>query len=163
MPRDRVHIDLDHDVHDVFALLHDYDRRLDWDSMLSDARIVDGSPCAARGVRTLCTGTWRTFKIAVETAYVSFDPGKVAAVRLTNRPPWFDHFAASIRHRDLGGGRSRVTYTFSFRARPRWLAWLLEPVIAWQMAAEVRHRLGDLSRYLDQRKLAAKTAPPGAD
>lgn len=158
MPRDRVHIELDHTAADVFALLHDYDQRLDWDSMLSDARIVDGSREAGRGTRTLCTGTWRTLKIAVETEYVSFEPGKVAAVKLTNRPPLFARFAASIRHVPLRGGRSRVTYTFSFRCRPRVLAWLLEPLMAWMMTREVRQRLDDLQRYLDTTALRPTAA-----
>lgn len=80
----------------------------------------------------------------METEYVQFVQGEVAAVRLTNRPPFFERFAATIRHADLGAGRSRVTYIYSFHARPRVLAWLLEQIMDQWLAWETRRRLAAL-------------------
>ena len=79
------------------------------------------------------------------------NPGALAAVRC--RPPW----AASIRHADLGPDESRITYTFHFRARPRWLAWLLEPIMLVVFRWETRKRLRALRDHF--RKITLLSRP----
>lgn len=148
MPRRTTTTEIDAPAADVFDLIHDYERRLDWDSMLSGAEILGDAGAAGVGVRTLCTGTWRGLWMPMETEYVQFVPGEVAAVKLTNRPPFFDRFAATIRHSDLQAGRSRVTYIYSFRARPRALAWLLEPIMDRLLSRETRARLVSLRDWI---------------
>ena len=132
----------------VFCLLHDYGRRLEWDSMLSEARLLAGATAAGSGVRSLCVGTWRGAFLALETEYIRFEPGRVAAVTLTNRPPFFERFAATIRHDAVGEARSRLTYTYSFHARPRFLAFLLEPIMNAMLKREIRTRLRSLQHFL---------------
>ena len=151
MPRRTTSLEIDAPAADVFDLIHDYDRRLDWDSMLSSAEILGDADQACVGVRTLCTGTWRTLWMPMETEYVQFVPGEVAAVKLTNRPPFFERFAATIRHADVAEGRSRVTYIYSFRTRPRFLAWLLEPIMDRLLARETRSRLASLRDGIGRR------------
>ncbi len=131
----------------VFDLVHDYSRRLEWDSMLSEARLMGGATAAGVGVRSLCVGTWRSAFLPMETEYVSFRRGHVAAVRLTNRPPFFERFAATIRHKQIDAQRSQVTYLYNFKTRPTALAWLLTPIISWLMAREVRSRLESLRHH----------------
>ena len=133
---------------EVFAVLHDYSRRLEWDTLLRRADLIDGWERAQRGAVSICQGRWYLGGIAVKTEYVAFEPGEVAAVKLVNRPPFFDTFAASIRHRDHGDGTSQATYTYHFTARPRPLAWLLEPVMARAFQTETRRRLAALAEYL---------------
>ncbi len=87
----------------------------------------------------------------MRTRYVSFDRPKVAAVEMINAPPLFSSWAASIRQADEGEGASRVTYTFSFRARPRWLAWLFEPVLLRVFRWETRKRLRALGKHFERR------------
>lgn len=79
--------------------------------MLSEARLLGGAVAAGVGVRSLCVGTWRSAYLPMETEYVSFERGRVAAVKLTNRPALFERFAATIKHEELPEGRSRVTVT----------------------------------------------------
>jgi hypothetical protein len=79
--------------------------------------------------------------IALRTRYVSFDRPKVAAVEMINTPPFFGKWAASIRHVDLGERESQVTYTYSFRAKPRVLRWIVEPIMAVVFRWETRKRL----------------------
>jgi hypothetical protein len=150
MPRATLTIEIEASCAAVFALIHDYGRRLAWDTMLSDARLLGGATSAGPGARSVCTGTWRTAFLALETEYVSFEPGRVAAVKLVNRPPFFQSFAASIRHEALGERRSRTTYTYSFRARPAWLRPLIEPVIDQLLRRETRMRLEALRRFLER-------------
>lgn len=135
----------------VFDLVHDYDRRLEWDPMLSQARLLNGASQADVGVRSLCIGTWRSLFLALETEYVQFERGRIAAIKLTNRPPFFLRFAATIKHDEIAVGRSRMTYIYSFLARPRLLAPLLEPVMTIFLAREIRRRLLSLRAFLEER------------
>lgn len=145
MPRNSVSVEVAAECTAVFQLIHDYGRRLAWDTLLSQAILLDGATEAGLGVRSLCVGTWRGLFLPLETEYIRFEPGRVAAVSLTNRPPFFAHFAATIRHEPVGENRSRVTYIYYFRARPR----LLEPVMDVLLKRETQKRLHALQKYLE--------------
>ena len=131
----------------VFDLVHDYERRLDWDTLLREAFVEGGRP-PERGAIAVCSGRWFLGGLTLRTAYVTFDRGEVAAVKMLNRPPLFARWAASIRHEPLGENRSRITYTYNFRARPSWLAFALDPVLAVVFRWETRRRLRALRREL---------------
>ncbi len=131
----------------VFELLHDYRRRLEWDTLLRGARLEDGWAEAQLHATSVCTGRWYLGGIAVRTEYVAFNPPRAAAVKMLNRPAFFGAFAATIRHRDTGDGTSSVTYTYQFTARPAWLRWLLHPVMAAIFGWETRKRLSALRRF----------------
>lgn len=150
MPKESYQVEIEASCEAVFDVVHDYERRLEWDPMLSEARLLAGARSAGVGVRSLCVGTWRGAFQALETEYITFERGRVAAVKLTNCPPFFRHFAATIRHEPLGANRSRVTYIYSFRARPAALAPLLEPVMRARMGREIRERLCRLRDYIER-------------
>jgi hypothetical protein len=133
---------------EVFDLLHDYDRRLEWDTLLSAAYLADGHERAELGATCVCVGRQVLGRIALKTIYVTFERPRLAAVKMVNAPPLFGSWAASIRHDDLGPASSRLTYTWSFAARPRWLAWLLEPIMGRIFQWETRKRLRGLRNYL---------------
>jgi hypothetical protein len=154
MPRETVSVEIAASCTAVFNLIHDYGRRLEWDSLLSKACLLDGATEAGVGVRSLCVGTWRGAWLPLETEYVRFEPGVVTAVKLTNRPPFFDHFAATMRHTPLDDNRSRLTYIYYFRARPRLLAPLLEPVMNHLLKQETQNRLHTLRRFLEANQSA---------
>lgn len=148
MPRGAVSVEVEGSCTAVFNLIHDYGRRLEWDTLLSKACLLDGAPEAGLGVRSLCVGTWREMFLPLETEYIRFEPGQVAAVSLTNKPPFFDQFAATIRHEPLANGRSCVTYIYYFRVRPKLLAPFLEPIMNLLLKRETQKRLYALRRYL---------------
>jgi hypothetical protein len=108
----------------AFDLLHDYRRRLEWDTLLRAAYLEGDHATAGEGVPTL------------------------AAVKMVNAPPFFGAWAASIRHEDLSAHESRITYTFHFTARPRSLRFILEPVMKAVFIWETRKRLRSLRTYL---------------
>ncbi len=136
---------------DVFALLHDYPRRLTWDTLLSAAYLEGGAIQAGKGVVSVCVGRRSLGRIALRTEYVTFEPPKVAAVKMLNQPPFFGTWAASIRHEPDGRGGSSVTYTYNFTARPRCLRFVLEPLMALIFRWETQKRLGALRRHLSLR------------
>src|SRR5215470_7875369 len=101
MPRAVVSEIIDAPSAEVFDLVHDYDRRLEWDTLLSAAYLDDGFTSAGPGATSVCVGRGSLGRLAFKTVYVSFDRPRVAAVKLVNSPPFFDRWAASIRHEDL--------------------------------------------------------------
>ncbi len=139
----RVTAEMPANCDEVFDLVHDYDARLQWDTLLRAASIEGGGP-AERGAVAVCSGRWLVGGLTLRTVYVSFEPGVVAAVQMTNCPPMFSRWAASIRHVAIAPGRSTIVYTYNFRARPRLLAFVLEPVLAVIFRWETRRRLAAL-------------------
>jgi hypothetical protein len=132
---------------EVFALLHDYCRRLEWDMLLSSAGLTQGHLKAGLGATSLCVGKPWLGRIGIETEYVTWREGELAAVRMINQPLFFASFAASIRHENNPEG-STATYRLTFRAKPVWLRWLLEPVMLLVLRMETRKRLKALAAFL---------------
>jgi hypothetical protein len=135
---------------EVFDLVHDYGRRLEWDTLLSAAYLDDGFTAAGLGATSVCVGRRSLGKLALKTVYVAFDRPKVAAVKLVNSPAFFDKWAASIRHEDLEPGRSRIIYTLQFSARPASMRWLLEPIMLRAFRRETAKRLAALRAYFQR-------------
>ncbi len=136
---------------DVFELVHDYGRRLEWDTLLQAAYLDDGFTHAGKGTTSVCVGRRSVGGLALKTVCVSFDRPRVAAVKMVNRPPFFATWAASIRHEDLGPARSRITYAYQFTARPRLLRRLLEPIMSLVFRWETTKRLRALRKhFLDE-------------
>lgn len=134
----------------AFDLVHDYAARLQWDTLLREAFVEGGGPPGA-GAIAVCSGRWLIGGMTLRTVYVSFDRGEVAAVKMLNRAPFFERWAASIRHEPIDAHRSRITYTYNFRARPAWLAFALEPILAGVFRWETRRRLRALAKELARR------------
>lgn len=134
----------------VFAVLHDYGRRLEWDTLLQQAYLEPEFTEAGLGAVSVCKGRMMLGGIALRTVYVSFQPGRVAAVKMLNEPPFFRTFAASIRHFEKGENLSELAYEYNFTAKPRFLARLLHPAMNAFLAWETRKRLASLRRYLEK-------------
>ncbi|MCE9552019.1 MAG: SRPBCC family protein [Planctomycetes bacterium] len=137
---------------DVFDLLHDYQRRLEWDTLLQAAYLTDDHTQADLGAVSICRGKWMLGGIALKTRYVSFRRPEVAAVKMLDRPPLFEEFAATIRHQDLEGDCSSIEYVFHFSARPKWLRPVLQPLMTWVFAVETRKRLRALRNYFERQR-----------
>jgi hypothetical protein len=71
-----------------FALVHDYKRRLEWDTLLQEAYLEPEFTEAKRDAISVCRGKWILGGFALQTEYVSFNTGKVATVKLLNQPPF---------------------------------------------------------------------------
>jgi hypothetical protein len=133
---------------EVFALLHDYSRRLGWDTLLRAAYLEQPATRAELGAVSVCVGRRRLGGIAIRSRYVAFRPPQLAAVEMLNQPPFFASFAASIRHQDLAPARSSVTYRFTFTAKPRLLRFVLHPIMTLIFRAETKKRLRALKAFI---------------
>jgi ribosome-associated toxin RatA of RatAB toxin-antitoxin module len=140
---------------ELFALTQDYARRLEWDPFLKSAELLDGAPAAGVGVRAYCVAH---SGLGMETQYVSFNPPRVCAVKMTRGPRLIRSFAGSWRFERVASGRTRVSFRYRIQARPRWLAWLLTPALAWVFARDTRKRLAALKVAVERRGILAGSA-----
>ena len=139
---------------DVFALLHDYDRRLEWDTLLQAAYLTDGFARAEQGAISTCVGRRAVGGMALTTRYVTFQPPRLGAVKMIRGPWLFESWAASIKHEDLADGNSRITYAWQFQVRPRFLHWLVGPIVNQIFYWETRKRLRALAAHFTQAVIA---------
>lgn len=150
MPSGLVVIDIHAASGDVFDLVHDYSRRLEWDPFLREARLLDGAEVSGIGVSSRCVARRSVGGFAMDTVYVTFTRPTVAAVSMT-RGPWFLRaFGASIRHDTISDGSVRVTYRYTFKACPRFLAFLIEPVVQLIFRRETSRRLSALKHFVER-------------
>ena len=136
-------------VEEVFDLIHDYKRRLDWDPFLREAILLDHAQFAGTGVASRCSAKWLLGGASMVTEYVTFKPGRVAAVKMTMGPFFLNSFAASIRHQAEADDSSRVTYRYCFQCSPTWLSRIIRPVVQFVFYRETVKRLNALKRYME--------------
>lgn len=132
----------------VFDVLHDYERRLRWDTLLQAAYLEPGHAAAGKGLTSVCVGRRALGGIALKTIYITFQRPTLAAVKMVNTPIFFGAWAASIHHEDISERESRITYKFHFTAKPKILRFILEPVMKAVFVWETRKRLKALRSYL---------------
>ena len=144
---------IDAEPSSLFRLSQNYARRPEWDPFLKSATLVGDAPEVGVGVSAPCVsrGGW-----AMETKYVSFNPPRTAAVTMTDGPWFLDGFAGSWRFEGVAPGRTRVHFRDGLRARPRWLSWLLTPLLSRAFAWDTRARLRALKEAVEQRGLSAE-------
>ena len=152
MPSASAVIEIEATPEDVFDLVHDYSRRLEWDPFLREARLLHAAKLADVGVTSRCVSRWAVGGLSMETVYVTFARPAVAAVTMTRGPFFLRSFAASIRQNRVDDKTIRVTYRYNFKSRPRCLALLIEPIVQWVFQRETRRRLAALKYYLEGRR-----------
>src|SRR5215510_10666755 len=136
----------------VFDLLHDYTRRLEWDTLLQAAYLEDGAQVAAKGVTAVCVGRKSLGSIALKTIYVTFERPRLAAVKMVNASVCFQTWAASIRHEDISAHESRLTYKFQFTTQPHFLRFVLDPLVGQLFAWETKKRLQALKDFFSKQR-----------
>jgi ribosome-associated toxin RatA of RatAB toxin-antitoxin module len=129
---------------ELFDLTQDYERRLLWDPFLKVAELHGDAPNV--GVRAWCVA-WHG--LGMETEYVSFNRPHTTAVKMTRGPRLIGQFAGSWRFQPIGTDRTRVIFRYHVDAAPRWLAWLLNPIMQVIFKHEVKQRLTGLKRAVE--------------
>jgi hypothetical protein len=94
----------------------------------------------------------------METEYVAFSPPRVAAVKMTRGPRILAAFGGTWEFAPLAGGTTKVTFRYQLRTRPRWLAWLLEPLARWWFWWETRRRVEALAKALRSQPVPSRIA-----
>lgn len=138
----------------LFALTQDYSRRLQWDPFLKSAELLGGAASAAVGVRAYCVAH---NGLGMETEYVSFNPPRACAVKMTRGPHVLASFAGSWRFEEIAPGQTLVGFRYHLRASPRWLSWLLTPIVRWVFSRDTHKRLLALKTAVEHRRLVVGT------
>jgi ribosome-associated toxin RatA of RatAB toxin-antitoxin module len=141
---------------ELFSLTQDYDRRLDWDPFLKEARLVDGAQTAGVGVRAWCVAK---SGLGMETEYVSFNPPKGVAVKMTRGPRILASFAGSWRFLPVSDEVTRVIFRYHVAAAPRWLAFALDPIFQLVFKHDVGKRLTGLKHVVETTDILRRQAP----
>jgi ribosome-associated toxin RatA of RatAB toxin-antitoxin module len=145
----RLSIDIGASAARLFDLTQDYGRRLEWDPFLTSAELLDGATEAGVGVVARCRGR---IGGVMDAEYVSYEPPRVAAIRMTG-PPWFlESFAGSWRFVPLTEASTRVEFAYTLKARPRPLEWLFTPIVSAVFRYEMRRRLAALKTFIERDK-----------
>lgn len=152
MPKATIKEEIPASANEVFDLIHNYQKRLEWDTLLRKAYLEPEFKEAKLGAISVCQGRLFIGGFSLRTEYISFQKGKVAAVKLLNQPPFFETFAASISHQDLSNGKSEVVYTVNFTTKPKFLQFVLHPIMTKVFAWETKKRLKSLKRFFEKDK-----------
>jgi ribosome-associated toxin RatA of RatAB toxin-antitoxin module len=144
----RISIDVAETPERLFALTQDYARRLEWDPFLTSAELLDGAKEAAVGVVARCRGR---IGGVMDAEYVTYEPPRVAAIRMTRPPCFLESFAGSWRFTYLGERSTRVEFAYTLRARPRMFAGLFTPIVSAVFRYEMRRRLAALKAFVELR------------
>jgi ribosome-associated toxin RatA of RatAB toxin-antitoxin module len=144
MPTFEQAIEIQADPAALFELTQDYNRRLDWDPFLKEARLYGDAPGV--GVRAWCVAK---NGLGMETEYIAFNPPKGTAVKMTRGPRILATFAGSWRFQAIAPGRTRVVFRYHIAAAPRWLGFILDPIMRAVFAHDVGKRLKGLKHAVE--------------
>ncbi|MEO6678879.1 MAG: hypothetical protein ABIO21_16055 [Pseudomonas sp.] len=163
MTQHRINLIMPASAADTFEAFHNHTVRMQWDTLLSRAGVEGGGIRPYIGAITFNEGRgWKRY-FSMRTRFVNFQPGQVAAALLVEPEGVFAWWAASMRHRDLGDNTSELIYTFSVRLRPRWLGWMLDPLVNRIFEHETRQRFAAMAEYLRARPALTEQQKTGVE
>lgn len=134
---------IDRQPDQVFDLTQDYNRRLEWDTFLKRAELVNEAQTAGKDIKAYCVAK---NGLGMETIYVSFNRPKVAAIKMTRGPYMFRSFNASWNFKEAGN-KTEVIFLYSFKLRFPFN--LIQPLVKRILQKDVQKRLIDLKRYME--------------
>jgi hypothetical protein len=132
----------------VFDTFHYHQWRARWDSLVSDTHVTDGAPCPYVGAISENTGGGLLQALSMRTQFVTFDRPRIAAATMLGRSFPFTKWAASMQHSRIDDHHSIMIYTYTFRAGPPLIDWMLEPVVKIVFNWQTRRRFERMRVFL---------------
>ena len=129
---------------EVFYYTQDYKNRLKWDTFLKQADLMEGATEAGVGVKAYCVAK---NGLGMVTEYVSFNPPKGTAIKMTSGPWMFKSFLGSWNFKALDIQTTEVTFLYSFNLR--FPVNLAAPFVKTNLQRNVRQRLKDLKQNIE--------------
>ena len=127
-----------------FDFTQDYEQRLNWDTFLKKAELLEDEPQPEKGVKAYCVAK---NGLGMETEYVSFNRPKVTAIKMTKGPYMFKSFLASWNFKEIQSNLTEVTFLYSFELRFPFS--LFGKFITKNLKRNVRQRLMDLKSSIE--------------
>jgi ribosome-associated toxin RatA of RatAB toxin-antitoxin module len=131
---------------ELFELTQNYARRTEWNPLTTEAYLINAD-IPAEGELVRCTAR---NGMSMDTVYVSYQPYKVAAVKLVEGPYIFDKFAGGWRFDEVGPGQTNVRFSYNVSAKPKWLSWILTPIVVAVFKRETRKRIRALQAHAER-------------
>jgi ribosome-associated toxin RatA of RatAB toxin-antitoxin module len=128
----------------VFDFTQDYGKRLQWDTFLKRADLLNGVSKAGKGVKAYCVAK---NGLAMVTEYITFNRPEVTAIKMTKGPFMFKSFSGSWRFRTKSPEKTEVIFLYSFTLRFPFV--LLSGYINKNLKTNVRQRLVDLKYNIE--------------
>ncbi len=138
---------IDEQAQRVFDFTQDYSKRLQWDTFLKRADLVDGAVAADKGVKAYCVAK---NGLGMETEYVSFNRPRVTAIKMTSGPYMFSSFLGSWNFKQVSDTQTEVAFLYSFSLRFPFN--LVARFIKNNLQNNVRQRLVDLKVNVEDEK-----------
>ena len=132
----------------VFDAFHYHHWRHRWDSLVSATAVEGGAPCPYVGAVTQNEGGGWMRNLSMRTQFVAYDRPRLAAASMLGQSFPFTRWAASMRQKDPDNGQSVLLYTYTFDVGPRWMAWVVRPVVERIFEYQTRKRFARLRTYL---------------
>jgi ribosome-associated toxin RatA of RatAB toxin-antitoxin module len=130
----------------VFDLTQDYSKRLNWDSYLREAYLLNGVERASVGVDSYCKNRSGSVMIS---RYISFSRPNVAAVTMIKGPFILKRFSGAWNVKKLDDGKTLLAFTYSFELRGGLLGRVFLPVAIYLFSKDMKARLVSLKQYLE--------------
>jgi ribosome-associated toxin RatA of RatAB toxin-antitoxin module len=130
----------------LFHLTQDYSRRLEWDPFLKEATLMADASQAGVGVRAWCVAK---MGLGMETEYVSFNPPERTAIKMTRGPAIIHTFAGSWIFKALEPSLTKVTFRYHLTGQPRWLGFVLDPILTLIFTYDTQKRLQALKQAVE--------------
>ena len=132
----------------VFDFTQDYEQRLNWDTFLIKADLIDGAKKAGRGVKAYCVAK---NGLGMITEYVSFNRPKATAIKMTKGPYFFKSFLGSWTFKQLHPNLTEVIFIYSFQIRFPFN--LISEKIKRNLQNNVKQRLRDLKANIERQNI----------
>ncbi|MDN3655555.1 SRPBCC family protein [Ferruginibacter paludis] len=135
---------IDENAVTIFDFTQDYRKRLQWDTFLKKADLIEGAEHAGKGARAFCVAK---NGMGMVTEYITFNRPLVTAIKMTRGPFLFASFLGSWTFRKISDNKTEVIFLYSFSLRfPFNLATIL---IKRNLQKNVKQRLVDLKRNVE--------------
>ena len=128
----------------VFDFTQDYGKRLNWDTFLKKAHLIDGAVNADKGVMAYCVAK---NGLRMTTEYITFNRPKVTAIKMTKGPYLFKSFLGSWSFKELQEDKTEVSFLYAFSLRFPFN--LITNLIKDNLQKNVTQRLKDLKMNIE--------------
>lgn len=129
----------------VFNYTQNYKNRLKWDVFLKTANLMNNATEAGRGVKAYCVAK---NGLGMVTEYITYNPPKVTAVKMTRGPYLFKSFQGSWTFKAICPKSTEVVFLYSFQLRFPFN--LIGNIIKAGLKKNVKKRLEHLKKSVEQ-------------
>jgi ribosome-associated toxin RatA of RatAB toxin-antitoxin module len=129
----------------LFDFTQDYSARHLWDPFPESYRFIPPA-CGAELGASLEVIAKNGQSMVVR--YVSYNRPRAAAIEMVSGPWFISRFHGTWSFTSLAPQRTRVVFKYNVSAKPRALAWLIQPILNRSFRWHARHRVRALHDYI---------------